>query len=120
MKNYLAGFIALLSILLQIPQVLASEELITPNFKITIERNCEEGNVSCDDVTYIGINKKTGASIKLKGKTLHRTCSDGITPCQFLGYIFENNNTKYYIRDNTLYVIQNGKTILEEDGEWKD
>jgi hypothetical protein len=120
MKKYLVGLMAFFSVLLQIPQVLASEELITPSFKITIERNCEEGYVSCDDVTYIGVNKKTGASIKLKGKTLNTTCSDGVTPCRFVGYVFENGNTKYYVENDTLSVIQNGKIILEETGEWKD
>jgi hypothetical protein len=120
MKKYWVGLIVFFSIVLQIPEILASSELITPNFKISIVRNCEEGNVSCDDVTYIGVNKKTGASIKLKGKTYHKNCSDGVTPCRFLGYVFENGNTKYYIENNTLYVIQNGETILEEVGEWKN
>ena len=94
--------------------------LTTPSFKVEIKVNCAEGNVTCDDITYVGTSKKTGKSIKLRGKTMHTTCADGVTPCRFLGYEFRNGKTYYQVLDDgTLQVIQNNKTLLSEKGEWQ-
>lgn len=94
--------------------------LTTPSFKVEIKVNCAEGNVTCDDVTYVGTSKKTGKSIKLRGKTMHTTCADGVTPCTFLGYELRNGKTYYQVlEDGTLQVIQNNKTLLSEKGEWQ-
>jgi hypothetical protein len=49
-----------------------SATLVTPSFVIDIKVNCAEGNVTCDDVTYIGKSKKSGNSVKLwKDETQH-------------------------------------------------
>ena len=45
--------------------------LETKSFSIAIEVRCEEGEVTCDDVKYVGTNKKTGESVELSGKTAH-------------------------------------------------
>lgn len=69
---------------------------------------CPEGEVNCDKVIYICLNKNTGDFIHLQGKAVSskRTYN-------FLYYEFINNDTKYVIdRYNTLNVIKDNKTIL--------
>lgn len=97
-----------------------AEVLNTPSYVISIERNCAEGYVTCDDVTYIGESKKSTNRITLKGKTIHTTCADGITPCKFLGYFFKNGNVTYRVLESgKLQVIQGkNKVIIEEQGTW--
>lgn len=91
--------------------------LRTPSFVVVIKSNCAEGNVTCDNVTYTGTSKKTGKSIRLRGKTLH-TWKDGV-PNRFLGYEFKNGNTHYEVlEDGSLVVTLGTKVILSEHGEW--
>jgi hypothetical protein len=94
-----------------------AETLKTKNFSVKITRNCPEGNVTCNNVTYSGKNLKTGASIRLTGKTIHTTCADGVTPCRFLGYEFRNNKYLYRVTaEGKLQVFQGKKLILQEEG----
>lgn len=94
--------------------------LTTPSFVVQIKLNCAEGNVTCDDVTYVGTSKKTGKSIRLRGKTKHSLCADQVTPCRFLAYEFWNGRTSYQVFDDgRLSVRQQEKTLLEEQGRWK-
>ena len=94
--------------------------LTTPSFVIEIKVHCEEGNVSCDNVTYLGTSKKTGKSISLRGKTKHTLCADGVTPCQFLGYEFKNGKIWYSVlEEGSLVVMQGKKVLLEEKGTWE-
>ncbi len=94
--------------------------LNTPNYRITIDVKCAEGNVTCNNVIYTGINKTTKKAVRLRGTTLHTTCADRITPCQFVGYQFKNKNIIYYVdEDGTLEVIKNNKILLlQETGQW--
>lgn len=95
-------------------------ELITKNYKISIISNCEEHNVTCDDVTYMGVHKKIGKSIKLKGTTWHSTCADEITPCQLIGYIFKKGNITYKVyTSGLLEVLSKSKVFLSEKGQWE-
>jgi hypothetical protein len=98
----------------------AAETLTTANYVVTISVNCEEGNVTCDDVTYHGVSKKTGKAITLKGTTMHTKCADGETPCRFLGYEFKNGDITYRaLVPGLLQVVKGGsKVLLEEEGEW--
>ncbi|MGB3511783.1 MAG: hypothetical protein WBA93_21620 [Microcoleaceae cyanobacterium] len=97
-----------------------AETLITKNFKITISSNCQEGEVTCNNIYYQGVNLNTGESIQLVGKTLHATCADGITPCQFIGYEFRNGSYRYIVtEDGFLLVYQARKLLLEESGTWE-
>lgn len=97
-----------------------SATLETPRYVIEVTPQCEEGNVSCDNVTYVGRAKESGKLIALKGETLHMMCQDGKTPCRFLGYHFVNGNTEYQVLENgILRVVQNAKVILEERGQWQ-
>ena len=97
--------------------------LTTPNYLITLTINCEEGVVGCDDVTYVGVNRKNKNSIHLKGRELMRYCPDdqgdgpGKTPCHHEGYEFHNGKTKYFIGDDgSLEVSQGAKILLQEKG----
>jgi hypothetical protein len=98
----------------------AGEELLTPGFRIVVVRHCPEGTLHCDEVSYQGEDRQTGASISLKGSTTHHTCPDGVTPCRFLGYRFENGDVIYEVsEDGLLRVTQGGKVLLQEQGEWQ-
>ena len=98
----------------------ADELLTTPNYIIRIEVNCAEGYVTCNDVTYVGESRKSHNSITLKGKTMHTSCADGITPCRFVGYYFKNGNITYTISESgELKVIQGkDKVLVKEKGAW--
>ena len=47
------------------------QTLETSGFTVKIVQQCEEGNVTCDDVRYTGTSKKTGKFSWLKFKTSH-------------------------------------------------
>lgn len=94
--------------------------LTTPSFVIQIKVNCAEGNVTCDNVTYVGTSRKSGKSITLRGKTKHSICADGVTPSQFQGYEFKNGATYYRVlEDGNLLVMHGKKVLLEEKGVWE-
>jgi hypothetical protein len=94
--------------------------LTTKQFKIKIDRNCEEGVVVCDRISYRGTDLRTGKSIRLSGKTVHTLCADKVTPCRFLGYEFRNNNYRYFVSDNGMLEIYQGKKIiLSQQGTWE-
>ncbi|MBW4605256.1 MAG: hypothetical protein KME29_38330 [Calothrix sp. FI2-JRJ7] len=98
-----------------------AETLKTKNFSVKISRNCAEGNVTCNNVTYVGKDLKTGKSIRLTGKTIHTKGADGVTPSRFLGYEFRNNQYLYRVTaDNKLQVFKSGKLILQEQGTLVD
>lgn len=77
-------------------------------FWIKIIYFCQEGDVGCNKMVYIGVNKDSGEYIVLKGKTLLDDRQN------FKGYSFDNGAYKYDIfRNNMLYISKNGKTIKE-------
>lgn len=83
----------------------------TDDLWIKIINLCEEGEMSCDKMVYIGLNKKTGDYITLSGKSVISKSN-----YNFLYYEFINNDTKYLItRDNTLEIMQGGKLILSKN-----
>lgn len=66
-----------------------------------------------------GRSKTTGKTITLEGHTLHRWCTDGVTPCQFLGYEFKNGRFIYSVLERgVLKVEKNGHLLIYEKGEW--
>jgi hypothetical protein len=99
----------------------AAEMLTTANFVVTITRNCPEGSVTCDDVSYRGVAKKSGKAITLKGGTMHTTCADGVSPCRFLGYRFRSGDVTYLVWESGVLEVRLGKDkrLIEERGEWK-
>ena len=97
-----------------------ADTLKTKNFIVQITRNCPEGEVVCNDVSYTGTRLKTGASVKLTGRTVYRLCADKVTPCQFLGYEFINGDYRYLVTESgTLRVYKQKKLLLEEKGSWQ-
>ncbi len=98
-----------------------AETLKTKNFVVQITRNCPEGEAVCNNVSYTGTRLKTGASIKLTGRTVYRMCADKVTPCQFLGYEFLNRDYRYFVTESgTLKVYKQKKLLLEEKGSWRN
>ena len=97
----------------------AHEVLVTPNYTVTII-GCKDGEVSCEDAKYIGVSRKTGNVMSLKGRTVHSTAPGG-TLKQFLGYEFPNSNTVYSVdTSGNLLVKQGRKIVVDEKGKWVD
>ena len=73
----------------------------------------------------LSINKKNGATLELRGETMHTPCGDGVTPCRFLGYRFRNGKTHYFVWEDgdgekgTLEVRTDRQVLLTERGTWK-
>ena len=98
-----------------------AESFNTNNFSIKITGNCLEGYVTCNNVIYQGTDLRSGKSIRLKGRTHHTICKDGVTPCRFLGYVFRNGNYLYRVTNmNVLEVYKGGKLILSEQDQTKN
>lgn len=98
---------------------LLARTLTTPSFVVKINSNCEEGNVTCDDVSYIGVSRENGSTITLKGKTIHTRCKDG-SPCRFLGYEFRSGKRTYRVlEEGRLTVRQGDKMLVDEKGAWE-
>jgi hypothetical protein len=98
--------------------------LDTKDFVITISWSCPEGNVTWDDVSYVGVNKKSGASIQLKGETWHAYSPDG-TPSHFQGFQFKNGDVTYQVRDEGRegrLMVFRGETevLVNESGTWRE
>ncbi|HEY1110713.1 MAG TPA: hypothetical protein VGE76_18825 [Opitutaceae bacterium] len=95
--------------------------LDTPSYSIVIEEHCPgEGEVGCHDVTYIGTSKRSGNHITLKGTTSH-TYPDGVTPSRYLGHVFKNGSTTYFVHlEGRLEVRQGSRVLVNEEGEWKE
>ena len=100
----------------------SAADLETDNYLIDIQSNCGEGDVSCNQMIYKGTSKKSGNSITLEGSAWHTLCADGVTPCRFLGYKFENGNITYYVhQDGLLEVVRNrDEVLLSEQGKWQE
>ena len=83
-------------------------------YRFSIERRCQEGWVSCNNVQLEIYNKKTGENLRILGSTHHSTCADGISPCRFIGYIFKKDDLKIVIDYQNIVLIRNGTQILRE------
>ena len=100
-------------------ELLYSGVLDTENYRIRIETLCEEGEVSCNNIHYEGVSKRSGYSLSLLGESMHLRCKDGVTPCRFLGYYFEKDDFKYYVYEmGSFVVMQKDNLLIDEIGEW--
>jgi len=112
--------LVLVPLLFLISAFSAAQQLDTPNYKVEIKPLCPEGEVQCQNVVYIGTSKVSGARIELKGSAWHSLCADGVTPCRFLGYQFNNGRIRYLVHESGLLQVigSSGKVLLEEQGVW--
>ena len=98
------------------PQV---STLKTVFYKITIESLCPEGEVTCNNVKYYRPQQEDGEIYQSDRKTVHAVEADGITPTQFLGYRFKNENTTYFVsEDGELRITRGSNLLAEEIGVW--
>lgn len=74
-------------------------------FKADIEYDCDEGNVTCDDVSLKSTRVKDNSSIFLKGETINSNCPD---VCDFRGYRFTNGQYDY-----SFYPSQKGNGLWD-------
>lgn len=85
------------------------------DFWVSIKSLCEEGELSCQNVSYTAINKKNQSLIFLKGKALNDTNYN------FIGFEFKNGIFLYRINDRANLVLQiykKNKLIYEKDLEY--
>ena len=119
MKNQFLGLVAIVISFGWLIEGAIADTLTTKGFKIDIQVNCEEGNVTCNRVSYRAKDLKTGKSLRLSGKTIHSLCADGVTPCRFLGYEFRNRNYRYIVTDGGLLEVYKGeKLLVSQQGTW--
>ncbi|MDX1803756.1 MAG: hypothetical protein R3292_06715 [Alcanivorax sp.] len=113
MKKYAALLLAIM------PCLAGASTLVTPHYIIRITSQCAEGEVSCDQVRYVGTSKQSGKRITLTGSTWHTRGRDG-SPGRFLGYRFRNGDVTYYVSEvGELSVVRDRTDVLiDERGEW--
>jgi len=74
-------------------------------FKADITYSCEEGNLTCDNVSLKSRKVKDNSSIVLKGETINTNCPD---VCDFRGYRFTNGKYEY-----SFYPSQKGDNLWD-------
>ncbi|WP_201583402.1 MULTISPECIES: lysozyme inhibitor LprI family protein [Psychrobacter] len=109
--------------------------------RLNLYRDCEEGSVTCDNMLLVAPDlgrllqtkqlgdrqNKLPYAVKLyPAKTKHSLCKDGVTPCRFQGYRFEDNDINGFIdpsnkkitvgsqwtEDNATFSYQENSTYL--------
>lgn len=95
--------------------------LVTETFDLVVRDKCEHGALTCDRVTVSGMNRKTHKVLKLRGKSLVRYCMYTNDVCGWEGWIFNSGGTTYVIyNDARLNISARERTLVEEQGEWKE
>jgi len=114
------NILKIISVLFCFSSVSQAETLTTNNYIVTITQQCPEGYITCDNVKYHGVSKRSGNSIELTGTTLHTKWKDG-TPCRFLGYDFNNGDFTYRVLENGLLQVikKQNEVLFEEKGTWE-
>ena len=91
--------------------------------KATIEYNCHEGNLTCNNVHLNSTNIIDNSTISLAGETINTNCPD---ICDFQGYQFKNGKYNYAfypsLTGNSLWdyvVTLNDKVIAKDSGIMK-
>ena len=93
---------------------------ITRNYRVIVEHDCEEGCVSCNNIKFVCVDKRTGKTIRAIGSTMHSTGSDGVTPSAFWGYKFEYGDCSYQLVHDTFVITRNNTDVLvDEKGKWR-
>ncbi|MGK9176044.1 hypothetical protein KXR87_23005 [Yokenella regensburgei] len=89
----------------------------TDSFSIELTTVCD-AEKNCNVSTYHGTRKKDGAELTLKGVAVRKGCDSGI--CPIISYEFRKGNAVYSVSklDNTLTVVNNNKTVVNQTGIW--
>lgn len=77
-------------------------------FWIKVLYLCPEGDLNCNKMVYVSVNKKSGDYIVLKGKALLDREQN------FKGYSFKNGAYEYNIFRNNRLLISKNNSILQE------
>lgn len=94
-----------------------ADTFVTPTFVVIVINHCEDGFLGCKDVSYFGINRRSGANIVLKGFATTRSCAGTNDICEETGYMFRSGDITYEIsRFNVLTVTRGSELLLEEQG----
>jgi hypothetical protein len=110
---------------LLLPLLLCKQALAGPIYELSTEHylalvvdKCKRA-LDCRQVEYLGVTKATGATIRLRGRSI----LSGNAP-NWRGYIFKDGDTSYVIEDRgdhvTFSIEKRGKTILEEKATLTD
>ncbi|EXU74454.1 MULTISPECIES: hypothetical protein [Erwinia] len=81
-------------------------------YQVKITSNCEEGEMTCDNIVFESKSKKSGKSIVLKGETVNTDCP-GV--CNFRGYRYKNGDYSYTILSNQQYKNVWSLSIMKGD-----
>lgn len=110
------AFAALLSlgISMTVSHAESREVFGSRTYDFLIENRCKEGSVTCDNIVLEARNKNTGELLKAVGSTHHIRCTDGITPCRFIGYIFKQKDLEIFIDNQYIQVTRKGEARLRE------
>jgi hypothetical protein len=97
----------------------------TKSYSVQITTGCEEGELECQNITYVGTNLQTGKSIRLKGRDVVHHCPDdqgegpNKTICHHVGFEFSSGRYLYFVADSGYLEISRGKRVLlHEKGKW--
>lgn len=97
--------------------------------RLNLYQGCSEGSVSCDDLLLESQDLsgwafrshhdqqrlETPLTVKTyQGKTIHSVCSDGVSPCAFQGYGFEDAKISGFIDPATSTIILTNKSTGKE------
>jgi len=94
--------------------------LETFHYRVTITIPCPATELTCDRVGYRALDKRSGGSMTLTGRTEHEMCADGHTPCRFLGYVFTRKSFRYFVSEGGELIVNKGqKEVLRELGRWQ-
>ena len=86
-------------------------------YHVKITSDCQEGELTCDKITFTSKSKKSGKSIVLKGETFNTDCPG---MCNFRGYQYKNGNYSYVIYSDDIeggwdFTITKDDKVIDTD-----
>lgn len=100
---------------------LLAQTWVSNRYVIELDRQCLEGDVTCDMYEITLVDRSRGERQVMYGQTLHTVCADGVSPCRFMGYQFAGKDLRYRLYETgTLEVYdRDNKIVRSERGEWR-
>ncbi|WP_267226612.1 hypothetical protein [Dyella silvae] len=123
MKSLSLWLVLCLAALVSTPAFARYQRLLsTPARIVIVLVLCDEGEIDCPDVLYVGVDRASGEVTQLKGADWVRRCPRQNEPCQHIGFKFSSKSSDYYITDNGTLTIQStrGEQLASEHGKWVD